>query len=101
MPQQGRDAQEDGVLRETDVVGAGFQQDLQLGQALRGQPRLEDRLAGGLDTELLSAEPLGLTAATLTADAEERFFNTSAGSHVMDTAFAASSPSATSGEEVA
>ena len=60
MPQQGRDAQEDGVLRETDVVGAGLQQDLQLGQALRGQPRLEDRLAGGLDTELLSAEPLVL-----------------------------------------
>jgi hypothetical protein len=47
------------------------------------------------------AERLGLTAATLTADAEERFFNTSAGSHVMDTTFAASSSSATSGEEVA
>ena len=47
------------------------------------------------------AERLGLTAATLTADAEERFFNTSAGSHVMDTAFVASSSSVTSGEEVA
>ena len=58
MPQQGSDAQEDGVLRETDVVGAGFQQDLQLGQAFWGQPRLEDRLAGGLDAEPLGAEPL-------------------------------------------
>lgn len=46
------------------------------------------------------AERLGLTAAALTADAEQRFFNTSAGSRVMDTALAASSPSATSGEEV-
>ena len=47
------------------------------------------------------AERLGLTASALTADAEERFFNTSAGSHVIDTAFTASSSSATSGEEVA
>lgn len=47
------------------------------------------------------AERLGLTAAALTADAEERFFNTSASSHVIDTAFTASSSSATSGEEVA
>ena len=46
------------MLRETDVVGASFQQDLQLGQAFWGQPRLEDRLAGGLDAEPLGAEPL-------------------------------------------